>query len=52
MGGTCHLCWGRTELCMGFCLGNLKEGGHVGDLGIDGVVGWWVGGWVSTANEH
>jgi len=30
--------WGMGEACTGFWWGNLKEGGHSGEPGIDGRI--------------
>jgi hypothetical protein len=37
MGGTCSG-YGRAEAYTGFWCGNLKEGDHLGDPGIDGMI--------------
>jgi len=53
--------WGRGEACKGFWWGNLREGDHLGDPGIDGrkILRWifrkWdVGGmnWIELAQER
>jgi hypothetical protein len=38
---------GRGEVCTGFRWGNLREGNHWGDPGIDGriILGWFFGKW-------
>jgi len=30
--------WGRGELCAGIWWGNVREGDHLGDTGIDGRI--------------
>jgi hypothetical protein len=30
--------WGRREVCRGFWWGNLREGDHMEDPGIDGMI--------------
>jgi hypothetical protein len=30
--------WGREEVHTGFCWGNLRERGHMEDLGVNGKI--------------
>jgi hypothetical protein len=56
-----NLGWGYGEACTGFWCGNLKEGDHWGDPGIDGRIilrwifrKWDVGGmdWIELAHDR
>ena len=40
--------WGMGEVCTRFWWGNLSEGDHWGDPGLDGriILGWILGKWV------
>jgi len=50
MGRSCSAYGGRGEVCTGFWWGNLREGDHWGDPGVDGRIildgssesGMWV----------
>jgi len=43
MGGPCGTNGGRGERHTGFWWGNLKERGHVEDLGVDGrIILQWI----------
>jgi len=48
--------WGTGEACTGIRWGNLSEGDHLGDLGVDGRIilrwifrKWDVGFWTGTS---
>jgi hypothetical protein len=38
MGGPCRAYWGRGEVCTEFWWGNLREGDHWEDPGLDGSI--------------
>ena len=43
MGGACSTYGGRVELHTGFWWGNLREGDHWGDPGVDGrIILRWI----------
>jgi hypothetical protein len=42
-------------VCTGFRLGNLREGDHLEDLGLDGIFKKWGGGcmdWIVLAQDR
>jgi hypothetical protein len=34
--------WGRGEVPIGFCWGNMRDRDHFEDLGIDGIILKWI----------
>jgi len=38
MGGACRLYGGRGEVYTGFWWGNMREGDHLGNSGVDGKI--------------
>jgi hypothetical protein len=55
MGCACSTYGGKIEMHTGFWLGDLREGDHLGDPGVDGriILKWifkkWAGGWTGLS---